>query len=452
MMISTGKNVLFILIGLFFINTYAQEDKSVQLSISPQTELSYASPFEVGLDSTLIHSRVDSIITNGIKKEAFPGAQILVAKKGKIVFHEVYGFHTYDSIQPVALNDIYDLASVTKITGPLPALMKLVDEGKLDLDVPFSTYWEPWQNRKDKKELTLREILAHQAGLTPYIVFLNEVIKKNGGLKKRFIKNASRPGFENQVYDDLFVKNRFNRKMYRMINRSKVLSEKKYKYSGLTFLIFPKLIEQLTGQPYEDYLEQHFYGPLGAITMGFRPKTKRFSNNIIPTEQDTLFRHSLTQGWVHDENASLLGGISGNAGLFASATDLAKIMQMYQNHGSYGGKQYISKKTIKEFIRVQYSKNENRRGLGFDKPLVDNSGLPLADAYPAPEVSHTSFGHAGFTGTFVWADPENQLVFIFLSNRVYPTRANRNLYTLNIRSALQQVFYHAGYNREYQQK
>lgn len=440
------------LLGLFILNTHAQENTAVQLSIPSQTELSYASPSEVGLDSIVIHTKVDSIITNGIKNEAFPGAQVLVAKNGKIIFHEAYGFHTYNSVQPVALNDIYDLASVTKITGPLPAIMKLVDEGKLNLDTPLSTYWKPWQNRKDKKDLTLREILAHQAGLTPYIIFLNKVLKKNGAIKKRFVKNASKSGFENQAYENLFVKNRFNRKMYRMINRSKVSDEKKYRYSGLTFLIFPQLIEQLTGQSYESYLEQNFYRPLGATTLGFLPKTKHFSNKIVPTEQDTLFRHTLTQGWVHDENASLLGGVSGNAGLFATATDLAKLMQMYQNYGSYGGKQYISEKTIKEFITVQYPENENRRGLGFDKPLYNNSDLSLADAYPAPKASSKSFGHAGFTGTFIWADPENQLVFVFLSNRVYPTRENRNLYSLNIRSALHQVFYQAGFNQNHQQK
>jgi CubicO group peptidase (beta-lactamase class C family) len=170
---------------------------------------------------------------------------------------------------------------------------------------------------------------------------------------------------------------------------------------------------------------------------------KNYQNKIVPTEQDTLFRHTLTQGWVHDENASLLGGISGNAGLFATANDMAKLMQMYVQYGTYGGKRYISETTLKEFTKVQYPNNENRRGLGFDKPVLNNDELALDDSYPAPEVSADSFGHSGFTGTFVWADPINQLVFIFLSNRVYPTRENRNLYDLHIRSSLQQVFYTA---------
>jgi CubicO group peptidase (beta-lactamase class C family) len=228
-----------------------------------------------------------------------------------------------------------------------------------------------------------------------------------------------------------------------MINRSKVSNEKKYKYSGLTFLLFPEVIRQLTGKSYEQYLQENFYIPIGLKTLGYLPSTKKFANKIVPTEQDTIYRHALTQGWVHDENASLLGGISGNAGLFGTAKDVAKMMQLYQNFGNFNQKQLLSESIIKEFTKVQFPENDNRRGLGFDKPLFNNSELPLAEAYPAPEVSPTSFGHSGFTGTFVWADPENQLVYIFLSNRVYPTRNNRNLYDLNIRPAVQDVFYKA---------
>ncbi|MET2984714.1 serine hydrolase domain-containing protein [Aureibaculum conchae] len=408
-----------------------------------QDKLTYANPSDVGLDSTFIYHKVDSIITLGIQNHAFPGAQVLVAKESKIIFHQAYGFHTYDSIQKVGLDDIYDLASVTKITAALPALMKLVDEGKLDLDEPFSNYWKRWRHVKDKKELTLREILAHQAGLKPYIVFLNEVIKKNGKIKKRFVKQKPTKHFSNQAYKGLYIKNKFNRKMYRMANRSKVTKEKKYRYSGLTFLIYPELIQQISGQSFENYLTDNFYKPLGANTMGFTPKKKNYKNKIVPTEYDSIFRKELTHGWVHDENASLLGGVSGNAGLFATATDLAKMMQMYMNYGVYNGKRYFSEATVKEFIKIQYPNNDNRRGLGFDKPSIGNDTLSLKDAYPSPEVSAESFGHSGFTGTFVWADPKEKLVYIFLSNRVHPTRNNRGIYTFNIRSAIQQVFYQA---------
>ncbi|MFS4416183.1 serine hydrolase domain-containing protein [Maribacter sp. 2307ULW6-5] len=395
------------------------------------------------IDVLGVAPQVDSIINNGIKAMAFPGAQVLVAQGDEVLFHKAYGHHTYDSMQTTALNDLYDLASVTKITAPLPALMKLVETGKLDLDEPFSSYWKPWKRRKDKKDLTLREILAHQAGLTPYIVFLNEVIKKNGRPKARFIQNKKTKRFQQQAYPGIYVKNNFRKKMHRKINRSKVAGDKKYRYSGLTFLIFPELIGNLTGMPYEQYLEERFYQPIGAHTLGFLPATKNFPNNIVPTEVDTLFRQALTQAWVHDENASLMGGISGNAGLFGTANDLHRIMQLFVQMGRFGEEQLLDSAVVREFTTVQFPKNENRRGLGFDKPLLDNNTQSVHEAYPAPGASMESFGHSGFTGTFVWADPKNQLIYVFLSNRVHPSREHRALYGLNIRTRVQQVFYAA---------
>ncbi|MBN7816224.1 serine hydrolase domain-containing protein [Algoriphagus pacificus] len=413
-----------------------------QLGFAQRT-LIHASPSKLGFDEVYINQKVDSIMQIGMDSLAFPGAQVLVAKNDTVIFHKAYGYHTYDKNQPVALNDLYDLASVTKISGPLPALMKLVEDGKLDLDEPFSTYWKPWRNRKDKKDLTLREILAHQAGLVPYIVFLNEVVRKNGKVKKRFVHDSFDKRFQGQAYDGIYINERFKRKMNRIINRSDVSDEKKYLYSGLTFLIFPTLIEQLTRSDYQTYLEENFYQPIGAKTLGYLPKVKNFENEIVPTEVDSLFRKTLVKGWVHDENAALKGGVSGNAGLFATADDLAKLMLLYQNYGNVNGQQLISAETVKEFTEVQFPENDNRRGLGFDKPLLNNSELPLPDAYPSPLASPESFGHSGFTGTFVWADPEKKITYIFLSNRVYPSRDHQKLYSLHIREALQDVFYRA---------
>jgi len=414
----------------------------IQLGFA-QRELIHSKPAILGFDEDFINHKVDSIMQMGVDSLAFPGAQLLVAKNDTIIFHQAYGYHTYENTQPVALNDLYDLASVTKIAGPLPALMKLVDEGKLDLDKPFSNYWKPWRNRKDKRELTLREILAHQAGLVPYIVFLEKVVRENGKIKRRFVHQSPNNRFQGQVYDGLYINNRFERKMNRIINRSKVSDEKKYLYSGLTFLIFPKLIEQLTGTDYQTYLQENFYQPLGSHTLGYLPEGKNYVNDIVPTEVDSLFRKTLVKGWVHDENAALKGGVSGNAGLFATADDLAKLMLFYQNYGNVDGKQLISAGTVKEFAEVQFRENENRRGLGFDKPLLNNAELPLAEAYPSPLASPKSFGHSGFTGTFIWADPERKLTFIFLSNRVYPSRDHQKLYSLGIREALQDVFFRA---------
>lgn len=403
-------------------------------------QLRYDTPNSVGLDSSYINVKVDSIMTLGISEQAFPGAQLLVAKKGNIIFHKAYGYHTFDSIQKVGLDDIYDLASVTKITGPLPALMKLYDEGMLNLDAPFSRYWKPWKHRKDKKGITLRELLAHQSGIQPYIVFLNEILKK-GKLKRRFVRTVSSKRFSKQAYANIYINNRFKKKVLRKIKRSKVSDNKTYKYSGLASLIYPQLIENITRESYTTYLQKNFYQSLGCETLGYLPTLKGFNNAIVPTEYDSIFRKTLTKGWVHDENAALLGSVSGNAGLFGTAKDLAILMQMYLQKGTYNGKRYIKETTLNEFTKIQYPDNNNRRGLGFDKPLIGNDTLSIKEAYPAPQVSPESFGHSGFTGTFVWADPENEMVFIFLSNRVYPTRTHRNIYNLNIRPALQQVFY-----------
>ncbi len=419
MIFRNGIMFIIILFGIL-INSYSQ---------SPQIS-----------SKNKLQSSVDSIITNGIINKAFPGAQLLVAKEGAIVFHKAYGYHTYDSLQPVKTNDLYDLASVTKILGPLPLLMKLYEEGKIDLDAPFSTYWKSWQGIKDKKDLTLREILAHQAGLTPYIVFLNEVMRKDE-LRSRFLSHIPKGNFKKQAYEDLYVANSFQRKMNRMIRRSEVDDLKEYKYSGLAFLLFPELIEQLTGHSYSYELTKEFIFPLDIPSLGFLPRQKGFPNAIVPTEYDDRYRKALVHGWVHDENASLLGGISGNAGLFGRAHDLFRFMQFYQNYGILEGHRLLKEETVKEFTTIQYPENENRRGLGFDKPLLDNANRSLEDAYPAPSASPESFGHSGFTGTFVWADPKNQLVFIFLSNRVHPSRTHRNIYDLNIRTSLHEIFY-----------
>ena len=412
------------------------------ISNAQSSVLKYINESQVDLDMNFVNNKVDSIMALGIMGKAFPGAQLLVCKNNEIIFHKAFGFHTYDSITKVKTNDIYDLASVTKITGPLPALMKLYEEGKINLDAPFSAYWKPWRNRKDKKEITLRELLAHQSGLSPYIVFLNEVTKK-GRFKNRFIKTRKSKRFQKQAYQNIFVKNRFNRKVYRKIKRSKVSDVKEYLYSGLASLIYPELIEDITGENYENYLIRNFYNLLECSTLDYNPSTKNINNPIVPTEIDTLFRNDLTQGFVHDENAALLGGVSGNAGLFGSAKDLAIYMQMLVNKGEYNGHRFFKESTVDEFTRIQYPDNNNRRGLGFDKPLIGNDTLSLKISYPNPEVSPESFGHSGFTGTFVWADPNEKFVFIFLSNRVYPSRTHRNIYNLNIRPALMQVFYQA---------
>src|SRR6056300_225422 len=389
--------------------------------------------------------KADSLIHEAIKQKAFPGAQILVAHQGKILLEKAYGFHTYDSLVPVQTNDLYDLASVTKILGPLPALMALVEQGVLDLDTPFSQYWTPWKKYRNKKDLSLREILAHQAGLVPYIVFLNEVMaypkRAAPKLKRRFVRDRPSKRLALVAYENKYIHHRFPQKMYRKINRAAPSTEKKYNYSGLAFLLFPSLIEQLTGEDYRSYMRSHFYDPLGAHNLGYLPAQRLPNKRVVPTERDSLFRKALTQNYVHDENAALFGGVSGNAGLFSNDASVYKILNMWLQGGSVGWRQYLSAETIAAFTAVQYPENNNRRGLGFDKPLLGNDNLPASKSYPAPSVSPESYGHSGFTGTFVWVDPTHELIYIFLSNRVYPSRTQRGIYTTNIRETVQEAIY-----------
>jgi beta-glucosidase-like glycosyl hydrolase/CubicO group peptidase (beta-lactamase class C family) len=406
--------------------------------------LSYARPEAVGWNSAYIHQRVDSIIEKGLEAGAFPGCCILVAKEGKVVFQKAYGYHTYKARQKVQCDDVYDLASVTKITGPLPLLMKAVDETRLSLDAPFSTYWTDWKNTfwhpSNKSGLTVREILAHQSGLTPYINYYPMSLKE-GSFSRRWYRHQQDGPYQLEVSTHLYLHEKFKKKIYKAIRKSPLLAEKKYKYSGLSFMIYPGMLERLYDESYTELLYRSFFLPLGATTLRYNPLKYLSAEQVVPTEEDTIYRKTLIHGTVHDEAAATLGGVSGNAGLFANANDLAKLLQMYLNGGEYGGQRYLSQEVIEGFTAVQYPANDNRRGLGFDKPLFHNSSLTLEKSYPAPGVSAQSYGHSGFTGTFVWIDPTHQLLYVFLSNRVHPTRDNPVIYKLNIRPSVQQVFY-----------
>ncbi|SFD89289.1 glycoside hydrolase family 3 N-terminal domain-containing protein [Thermophagus xiamenensis] len=410
--------------------------------------LKYTLPEEVHMDSRFIRQKIDSIIYRGIDEGAFPGCQILVACKGKVVFSKAYGYHTYQKRQKVTTDDLYDLASVTKVTGPLPALMKLYGDGIIDIDEPLSNYFPDWKrgflHPSNKEDLIFRDVLAHQAGLLPYIAYWKMAVK-NGQYRRRWfdLNNGLK------VDEHLYLKPKFKRQIFRAVRKSELLESKEYKYSGLSFVIYPEMISRLTGVDYAWYIDSLFFRPLGASSLTYNPLERFSQRRIVPTEYDSYFRKTQVHGYVHDEAAAVLGGVSGNAGLFSNANDLAKLLQMYLNKGQYGGKRFIKGHVIQEFTKVQFPENHNRRGLGFDKPLLNNADLSLDDAYPVPAVSPESYGHSGFTGTFFWVDPRFELVYVFLSNRVFPTRNNTKIYELNIRTSVQQVFYDALQARQY---
>jgi beta-glucosidase-like glycosyl hydrolase/CubicO group peptidase (beta-lactamase class C family) len=408
--------------------------------IKKNESLSYTIPEEVGINSTFLEAKIDSIALSGIKEKAYPGCQVFIAKDGNVIFHKSYGYHTYEQEQKIKEDDIYDWASITKVTGPLPPIMKLVDEGKMKLDVPFSNYWPDFKGT-DKENKTFREVLAHQAQLPAWISYWHMTLNEKGKLSKKVFKHRPTNKFNIRVSEHLFMNEAFKKSIFDTIRNSKLLKRKKYVYSGLSFYLYPDIISELTGKNYEKYLKDEFFKPLGAKTVTYNPYNQFPLNRIVPTEKDDFFRMEKLHGFVHDEGAAMMGGVSGNAGLFGTTNDLAKIFQMYLQKGFYGGKRYISEKTLNEFTHIQYPDNENRRGLGFDKPLIDNYKNDLDEAYPAMAASEDSFGHSGYTGTFAWADPKYGLLFIFMSNRVYPTRNNTKLYELNIRSGMHQAIY-----------
>ncbi len=407
--------------------------------LSGQADTLYsASPSEVGLDSTLLHYRLDSIMQLGLDSAAFPGAQLLVARKGAIVYHKSFGYHDNTSAQRIEPSHLFDLASITKTVAGTLALMKLHDEGKIDLDVGLSAYL-PYFKDSNKSDISLRSILTHQARLKPYIVFWAKAKRKNGKYKWRTFKARQSKRFSIKITDELYLHKKFKKRIiYSGIKDSELLEESGYRYSGLFFLLLPELVAKLSGQAYEDFLRRSFYKPIKAEKLVFNPLNYFPKSELVPTEIDTFFRHQLVQGTVHDENASLLNGVSGNAGLFSNALDLTKVLQMLLNGGRYGGVQYLQSETIKEFTSCPFCETGNRRGLGFDKPLIDYDPV---QAYTAKSASPQSYGHSGFTGTFYWVDPEEELIVVFLSNRVHPTRENKKLYSLNIRPSLHQVVY-----------
>jgi len=316
--------------------------------------------------------------------------------------------------------------------------MKLYDQNKFYINAKFSQYWKPFKH-SNKSEITVIDALTHQAQLTAWIPFWKNLKDEKGEYKRKTIKQDSSRNYNIKITENKYLYKKYYKNIYEHIKESPLLEEKKYVYSDLSFYLYPPIIEEITKQEYENYLYSNFYDILGCNSMKYNPLKYFDINDIAPTELDTFFRNDLIHGNVHDEGASLLNGVSGHAGMFANANDLAKLMQMYLNYGNYGGYRYISDSTLKKFTACQFCESGNRRGIGFDKPSIEDKKYDT----PSPDASELSFGHTGFTGTFVWADPKNGLLIVFLSNRVYPTRDNKKLSQLNIRTSIHQVIYDA---------
>lgn len=398
--------------------------------------MAYTEPEEVGIRSGDLE-KIDTLVSKAIAEMAIPGAQVLVAKEGKVFYQKSFGYHTYQNEVSVNNTDLYDLASVTKISTVLAALMKLRGEGKFDENQTLGHYL-PMVRGSNKENLVYRDILTHQSRLKSWIPFWMETVRRNGSFKWFTMKSDSSRRFPVKVADNLFIHRKYADKIYRSILKSPLNPEPGYVYSDLSFILGPKVVEEITGEGFTEYLDKSFYQPLGASTLTYNPYKKYPMSRIVPTEYDSAFRQQLLYGSVHDEGAAMLGGISGHAGLFGNANDLAKLMHLYLNDGTYAGEELITGNTVSHFSKCQFCP-ENYRALGFDRP--SKPGDPNGNAAASAPIS--SFGHSGFTGTYTWIDPENQLVYVFLSNRVNPTRENRKLYQLNTRTNVLEVVYQA---------
>lgn len=369
--------------------------------------------------------KIDSLINSSITLKNFPGAQLFVKFKDSIIINKSYGFHTYDSIIKVKQKHVYDLASLTKVLASTFSIMKLYDEDKLQLEDKVSDYF-PKLKRSNKKNTTIFQSLSHTSGWIPYISHQNFIKKRNGNLKKSIVRTKMDKRFSIKMNNNLFLKNTYSKKLFKRIKKSKLNRIDSYDYSGLFFFYVPNLIYKMTGYTFENYFKNTFINKK-EIALTFNP-TKVFSKDkIVPSEYDSIFRKGLIHGFVHDEAASFMGGVSGNAGLFGNAEGVGNLLSFLESNSTM-----FKQSTIQKFTSYAFENSQIRRGLGFDKPYSNND----YGEYPNKNLSKTSFGHTGFTGTMFWVDPEKKLTIVLLTNRVYPSRKNESFYTNDVRSKL----------------
>ncbi len=431
--------------GVFPISLTHGFTEGQGMNSTTTNRFAYSLPEAAGIDSKTL-AQIEAIAYEAIDSGATPGSYILIAKDGKVIYEQSAGWLTYENKIPVTEKTIYDLASVTKVSATLQTVMFMHEKGLIDVNKKISVYL-PELKDSNKKDFTIKDILTHQAGLWPFLPFWTETVKK-GTLLPEYYSNQKSSAYPYPVAEDLFATKAMKDSLWHWIIKAKVREKPPrtvydYRYSDMGFYILQRLAEKLLNQPMEDFLEQNIYEPLGAYTLGYLPLQKFPINQIAPTEDDKLFRKKLLTGYVHDQGAAMYGNIAGHAGLFSNANDLAKLGQMLLQKGNYGGQQFFKPETIDRFIAKQYE--TSRRGLGWDKPTLSDWASPTT-LY----ASQKTFGHTGFTGTCIWVDPEFNLVYVYLSNRVHPDMTNNKLLTGNIRPRIQEVIYRAIFNyRQY---
>ena len=385
------------------------------------TRLKYTVPEDAGVNTDEL-KEIDNIVNEGIAGKAAPGMVVLVAKDGKVIYNKAFGYHTYDKLRLNKVTDLFDMASVTKVTATTPSVMRLVEQNKLNLDTNIGFYIAKARNTP-MNAINVREVMLHQAGFIPYIPFHNAI--KEGDYSMDFSA-----AFPTKVADGYYIKKGFfNDYMWPKMLNSPIKTRGSYVYSDISMYVMQDIVEHIAEKPEDQYVLDNFYTPLGMHTAGYLPRNRFEKDQIVPTEDDKVFRKTLLSGYVHDQGAALKGGVAGHAGLFGNANDLAIFYQLMLNKGTYGGEQYFKPQTVDMFTTKQ--SNISRRGLGFDRWDPD-----LTKKYPSSLASPQTYGHTGYTGIGVWVDPSRGLIYIFLSNRVNPT-VSEQLGRLNIRPRIQ---------------
>lgn len=399
-------------------------------------------PQELSMDQDILVS-IDDVIEEALTDSATPGGQVMVVRDGNIIYENSFGNHDYEDKKLVMEENIYDIASVTKVAGTLQAIMKLYEWGVLDLDSKASQYL-PELKGTNKEDLIVRDVLVHQAGLKPYIPFWAHIMKREDQVDFFYCQHKGN-WFSVPVTDSLYTMASIHDSLWHWTIDSELLQEEeeggyKYRYSDLSFYILLEIAERLLNQPIEHFLEQNQWDPIGISRMSYNPLRRFDRAQIIPTEVDHYFRNQRIQGTVHDQGAALLGGVGGHAGLFSNSLELAKLFQMNMNSGNYGARKYFRDGTVELF--TSQDREKNRRGLGWDKPN------PFGEGPTSELCSYNTFGHSGFTGTMAWADPDFDLVYVFLSNRTFPDASNRKLIDQNIRTRIQDLIYDSIFKEE----
>jgi beta-glucosidase-like glycosyl hydrolase/CubicO group peptidase (beta-lactamase class C family) len=385
------------------------------LSTEKLNRLAFSTPENVDMNPAIL-SKIDAIAQKAIDGKMTPGMQVLVARKGSIIFQKSYGYQTYDNAKKVTNSDLYDVASISKMISTLPNVMQLYDKNKVSLDTKLKDML-PFFAKTNKANIIFKDLLTHYAGLQAWIPFYKATLDKNNEPSEKYYRKIAEPKFSTKVADSLYIRNDYHDTIMKIIADTPLSPKIEYKYSDFTFIILKEYLERKTHKKLEDLSQQSFYSSLGMNNTLYNPLDRFNKSEIAPSEIDNYFRHRVIQGYVHDMAAAMEGGVAGHAGIFSNAMDVAKMMQLYLQKGNYGGKQYFSSQTFDAFNTCYHADKGVQRGLGFDKRIGK-------DGPTCTCVSPSSFGHTGFTGNIAWVDPETEIVYVFLSNRTYPEVIN----------------------------